>query len=167
MDSHTGLRGAAAVYIALFHGITFSELKTDFQGSSIMPLFFMLSGFSLVVAYGHKFPDPNVSDDNKQFPRNAFYWNRWVRTMPTYYLVNALALLPYFYGYTGMAPWHLQGVFSSWIGQITVTVIPVSTWFGGIFSLPVDGPSWTISTLLMMWIIFPFSMPGIKKKTDQ
>lgn len=111
MDSHNGLRGAASIWIALFHAIQFSEIGMDFNGSSIMPLFFMLSGFSLTVAYGHKFPDPsNAIEVQKPFAKKPYYWNRWIRTMPTYYLVNALAFVPAWFGFTGLPPFRLQGV---------------------------------------------------------
>lgn len=46
-----GLRGAAAFWIMLFHCIIYSDHPIDFQGSSVMPLFFLLSGFMLTVAY--------------------------------------------------------------------------------------------------------------------
>ena len=46
-----GLRGASACWIMLFHCIIYSNYSMDFQGSSIMPLFFLLSGFMLTIAY--------------------------------------------------------------------------------------------------------------------
>ena len=52
LDAHNGLRGAAAVWVVIFHALLYSTLGVDFQGSSLMPLFFMLSGFSLTVVYG-------------------------------------------------------------------------------------------------------------------
>lgn len=132
-----------------------------------MPLFFMLSGFSLTVAYGHKFPDPSKElEGQKPFAKKPYYWNRWIRTMPTYYLVNALAFVPAWFGFTGLPPFRLQTVWNSLIAQTIMTIIPVSTWMGPVW-LPIDGPSWTISTLLGMWLIFPCSMRGIKKMTDK
>lgn len=148
----------------MFHAVLYSELNFHLSGSSIMPLFFMLSGFSLAVAYGNKFP--SSTSDDKVFPQKQFYWNRWVRTMPSYYIVNAFAFVPAWYGYTGLPPMEFQNVFRSIWSQSVVTVVPVSTWLCGVFGLPLDGPAWTISTLLMMWILFPYSMHKIKKMDD-
>ncbi len=51
MNAHNGLRGISAVWVMVFHCFFFSHRPWDLQGSSIMPLFFMLSGFSMAVAY--------------------------------------------------------------------------------------------------------------------
>jgi peptidoglycan/LPS O-acetylase OafA/YrhL len=48
LSSHNGLRGFAAVWVMVFHTLIFSKRPIDLQGSSLMPLFFMLSGFTLV-----------------------------------------------------------------------------------------------------------------------
>lgn len=56
MQSHGGLRGVAAVWIVIFHCFGDPRYHAGWvvalQGSSLMPLFFMLSGFSLAVTYG-------------------------------------------------------------------------------------------------------------------
>ena len=48
-----GLRGVAAVWVLLHHCAVYGTAPIDLQGSSIMPLFFLLSGFTLVVAYSN------------------------------------------------------------------------------------------------------------------
>ncbi|RYH07762.1 acyltransferase [archaeon] len=53
MTGHNGLRGAAALWVMVFHCFSNCDYIIALQGSSIMPLFFMLSGFALTVAY-HK-----------------------------------------------------------------------------------------------------------------
>lgn len=56
MQAHVGLRGVAAVWIVVFHCLGDPKYHSGWvvalQGSSLMPLFFMLSGFSLTVTYG-------------------------------------------------------------------------------------------------------------------
>lgn len=54
MDSHNGLRGVAAVWVVLFHLCSGPPYQFDFLGTTLMPLFFILSGFSLAVVYGQK-----------------------------------------------------------------------------------------------------------------
>lgn len=55
MTSHDGLRGCCAIWIMLFHCVIYSKVPINFQGSSIMPLFFLLSGYSLTVSYSKQF----------------------------------------------------------------------------------------------------------------
>jgi len=52
-----GLRGLAALHVALGHFFVFSKEPTqgiDFIGGAVMPLFFLVSGFVMVVGYGRK-----------------------------------------------------------------------------------------------------------------
>jgi peptidoglycan/LPS O-acetylase OafA/YrhL len=42
---HNGLRGVAVMWVLMFHCFFFSALHWNFQGSTLMPLFFLLSGF--------------------------------------------------------------------------------------------------------------------------
>lgn len=45
-----GLRGVAAVWIVLFHSFHYSKINyINLQGSTLMPLFFLLSGFTLTI----------------------------------------------------------------------------------------------------------------------
>lgn len=52
MQSHVGLRGAAAIWIAVHHALGATKYSLDMQASSLMPLFMMLAGFSITVTYG-------------------------------------------------------------------------------------------------------------------
>lgn len=52
MDALTGLRGVCAIWIMVFHCLFFSKLGWDIEGSAVMPLFLMLSGFTLAIVYG-------------------------------------------------------------------------------------------------------------------
>ena len=56
LDSSTleGLRGLAALHVLFFHYLLFSlgTNKINISGSLEMPLFFLLSGFTLSLAYG-------------------------------------------------------------------------------------------------------------------
>jgi hypothetical protein len=50
-NSHVGLRGVAALWVMLFHSFLYSDISIDLQGSTLMPLFFVLSGFSLMLGF--------------------------------------------------------------------------------------------------------------------
>ena len=61
MDALTGLRGVCAIWIMVFHCLFFSDLHWDIEGSAVMPLFLMLSGFTLAIVYGrHKYKRVNL-----------------------------------------------------------------------------------------------------------
>ena len=83
-----GLRGVAAVWVMVFHCFIYSPFPIDLQGSSIMPLFFLLSGFSLMLAYGHRFAEaPSTAPVRSLL--GPFLQNRLARTYPTYFLCSA------------------------------------------------------------------------------
>lgn len=54
LQDHNGLRGISAVWIVVFHCFWFAKYSVDLQGSTMMPLFFLLSGFSLTIGYYKK-----------------------------------------------------------------------------------------------------------------
>lgn len=53
MKDLDGLRGVAAIWIVFYHSFQFSSLGgfINLQGSTLMPLFFLLSGFALTAGY--------------------------------------------------------------------------------------------------------------------
>ena len=159
MESHTGLRGVSAVWIMVFHCFLFNrDAILDFQGSTLMPLFFLLSGYSLAIGYGGEKADLG---NNKIY----FYRNRFARVYPTYLAGNLIALPLWFYGF-GLVPssrvWGF-GVFGGIASNLAVSIIPISSL---ICSLPIDAPGWTVATLAVMWLIFPFHLPSLQKKTN-
>ena len=123
MDSHGGLRGIASVVIMMQHVLGETRYRLDSNGSSMLPLFFMLSGFSMAVVYGRKplarnrlyaahFSDASCassssSEDGASTIHNtmvsadkmqtidtiSFYRNRIARVMPTYYLCAAITAM--------------------------------------------------------------------------
>ncbi len=50
-NDHNGLRGVLSLLIVIFHCFFNMENKLDLQGPSLMPMFYMLSGFSLTIGY--------------------------------------------------------------------------------------------------------------------
>jgi hypothetical protein len=51
LSALNGLRGLVAVHIMTHHALLFSDLRINIQGSVSMPIFFLLSGFTLAVVY--------------------------------------------------------------------------------------------------------------------
>ena len=120
MDSHNGLRGALSVYIVIFHLFLFNSQRPniDMQGPSLMPLFFILSGFSLVVGYGRKryliqseICGVKLSGSNPEsdvcvkFDHWKFYQNRLARVMPLYYFDILVLYLPLLFVGFGLMDW--------------------------------------------------------------
>lgn len=168
LKSHEGLRGAAAFWVMLFHCILYSKLELDFQGSSLMPLFFLLSGFSLAIGYGPKFPNEDslinsFDTDTKanSFNFYNFYFNRVLRTYPVYFLLTLFAIPFYVAGYGSFSPnMVILGI------NLAVSIIPVCTLTIFLLGGSLDGPGWTVCTLLIMWLRFPVAMRNAKAKSN-
>lgn len=151
MDAHEGLRGAAACWIVIFHGFrAYRGSDIDFQGSSIMPLFFLLTGFSLATTYNHASPKTFWS----------FYWNRVVRVLPVYYLLS-LVTVPMWYAGFGDAAWG-----SGMLYPAATTATMSSTMLLFLYGSPLDGPSWTVQTFMWMWLLFPWLMSRTRRMTS-
>jgi peptidoglycan/LPS O-acetylase OafA/YrhL len=51
VTAHTGMRGLLAMWLVIFHCLLYS-LNWNLYGSALMPVFFLLSGYSLAIGYG-------------------------------------------------------------------------------------------------------------------
>mmetsp|Transcript_1833 Transcript_1833/g.2891 ORF Transcript_1833/g.2891 Transcript_1833/m.2891 type:complete len:124 (+) Transcript_1833:9-380(+) len=101
--------------------------------SSLMPLFFLFSGFSLMLAY-----KPTENESRSSVISNlTFYRNRFARTYPVYVLWTLLSIPPWIFGYGSDPP---SRFVSSLITSLTMMVSALFFTFGG----PIDFPGWTI-----------------------
>lgn len=194
MTAHIGMRGVASIYIVIFHSILYSPLGLDWQGSSLMPLFFILSGFSLAVTYGAKpwlpvtiFPQcgpiRSIVDTDKTkaveegadaiktvaqpFNNMRFWQNRVARCMPVYYLCALVALPLWFVNYGPMNLNILEPKVALFSGILTVA--PFITLFSplaGTLGFPIDPPGWTVCTLMVLWLLFPRWIGYAQRLTD-
>jgi len=154
----------------VFHSVYFSEAELDLQGSSLMPLFFLLSGFSLMVAYAPKLGvNDNVSIDlnlqqSNTFRTMKFHQNRFARVYPVYLICIFVALPYWFYGYGDTA-----GHNYDYIGLSLITsILPLCTLFIYLLGSPINGPGWTICSLAILWLMFPcFANDARKKNVNQ
>jgi hypothetical protein len=201
MKDHDGIRGVAAVWIVIFHSFYYSRLKNvNLQGSTLMPLFFLLSGFSIAIGYnGRLFPDKFKSkpievkpkdpeadmadnlitgpegsnviveqekkkeDSSSLSPLGRYFYNRFIRVIPVYYICTCEAIPPTLYGYGNFDP----TITSSLISSVIQSFIPTTTWTFFLVGIPLDGPGWTIATLYGMWICFPWLLQHFQQKTDE
>jgi peptidoglycan/LPS O-acetylase OafA/YrhL len=93
------------------------------------------------------------ADDRNISPSNAaFYQNRFAHTYPTYFATMLFALPLWWAGYYG------AGSMSHFINTFIASTLLLNTAsyyaFGGV---PIDGPGWTICTLAVFWLMFPYS----------
>lgn len=79
--------------------------------------------------------EPQSLSPQHPFSHRRFYWNRFIRIMPTYYLCTLLAVPLCLAGFSGTPTPDLWKA-------LVVSIIPVSTLFNTSFGLPLDGPGW-------------------------
>lgn len=169
MGAHDGLRGVSALWVVLFHCILQCPIPVNFQGSSIMPLFFMLSGYSMAVTYGKTTWRVTSAVHSEElvrlrpFDSKRFYRNRFARVMPVYYLCNLLAAPLVYIGFNQhLSPGNTREI----VSNVIVNVIPIATLLDLLFGSNFDGPAWTICTLVIMWLFVPRHLPRAQRKTD-
>ena len=155
--SHGGLRGVAAVWIMVFHAVMFSTVSFDLQGSSIMPLFFVLSGFSMQLAYG-KAAGAMPFECGGNYAR--FVQNRLARTYPTYFAASLYAIPLWVLKYYG------DGT-ASLVQSLVSSLLLISTAVLLLLQTPLDPPAWTICTLFVFWLYFPVSARKAAAMTDE
>lgn len=168
LDAHDGLRGIMACWIMVFH--CFREYRgsdIDFQGSSIMPLFFLLTGFTSAIVYNNILPSNEeiASGKTLDIPRKSlqfwtFYANRLVRVVPVYYLFSLIAIPCWLYGYGDLPKADL-------VGPIVTTFTFSSVIFIFIFGGALDGPGWTVQTCLWLWLCFPKLMQRTRSLSSE
>ena len=173
-----GLRGLAAFHIMIFHYISESEelaaaaVEVNLNGSLQMPLFFLLSGFSLALAYGKT--EWNVKcccccgqnqEEEKELPSFKswdFYRNRFARIGPLYYLTSLLAYPLWLLGKNEMFDSHVE-----MITRIIATVTCTGSWFFPAETWPANPVSWTVNTLFFFYLVFPCILPRVQRMSDR
>lgn len=288
-----GLRGIASLWIMIFHFFVYASPLIDFQGATLMPLFFLLSGFSLAIGYSGKLPacpSPSSSSSSSSsflsFTRSSsiafsplpsqlhheiifkgcidydeefhsegeevtekeeeergeevgseldseirnplipsscspvplittatapsspipqklpqqdanddvgdiemgkegkeghgpegkmgfvslkkFYFNRFIRILPVYYISLIFAIPLTYAGYTNINPSHSSPSSSSFlIGSYIQSFLPTTTWTAFLFGAPFNEPGWTIATLLYFYCQFPSLLPYYERQSDE
>ena len=177
-----GLRGVVSSIIALRHGVVATGYGgIDLQSGSLMTLFFLLSGFSLAIVYGPRrlrrictntvcgcqameeaptivYQDCVNHGDCQTFNLRRFYWKRFARVFPTYYLCTLVMVPLVFAGYS-VRPSELPMT-------LAVSIIPVSTLLFPFSLFPLDDPAWFLCTIIWLWVMFPWWLSRAQRKAD-
>ncbi|MCG3863212.1 MULTISPECIES: acyltransferase [unclassified Photobacterium] len=145
----TALRCYSAFYVVIFHlnrrvPIDFGHYINKFisNGAVGMSFFFILSGF--VMAY-------NYNSDNLK----NYYIKRFLRIYPAYFFMGVLTL-PFLFimGYEN----------KTILTSLLIFIVPIQSWFYQSFGIWNFGGSWSISTELFFYILFPTILTMIKDK---
>ena len=117
-----GLRGLFAFHVMAFHACLYLgrgvNPEVNLYAHVDMPLFFLLSGFSLALAYGKTLWNgstrccfgckttssdgvdvENPEQEPKIFNSWEFYKKRFIRILPLHYLAHILVLIVWKFGY--------------------------------------------------------------------
>jgi peptidoglycan/LPS O-acetylase OafA/YrhL len=149
VKAHTGMRGLLAFYIMLFHALSFS-VGWNLHGSAVMPVFFLLSGYSLAIVYGKQL---------SRFDVKRYYRNRFARIAPVYYVAMLIALPLAVFDHGWVSPSDIDWVFAT-------NIFAVQMW-ASLPPLSFVGPAWTISTLAFFYLVFPWLLRWHQNQTDR
>lgn len=177
LDMLDGLRGLAALYVALFHAVLYSgyantprdALSAPMQlvaflfdyGTYAVPVFIVLSGFCLML--------PLVQRNTTELPGGfaAFVRRRAWRILPPYYAALLLAL-----GVIALAPALQTPQGTAWDTKLPITLDAVMAHLLLIHNLRpdwifrIDGPMWSVSVEWQIYFLFPAILLPILRRTN-
>ena len=144
----TGLRGAAALYVVVYHYVNFNAafgpatvLALTSHGYISVDLFFVLSGFVMALSYGRLF-------EGRPAARTmlVFLGRRLARIYPLYAVVSLVLALAVLLGHSDRL--HVTDLPTA----LPAALLMVQSWFG----LPdLEAPMWSISTEWAAYLMFP------------
>lgn len=154
--SLTGIRGAAAIWVMVFHTIHVLHPSTRIRvfinnGYLAVDLFFILSGYIIALNYGRSFSATRADGANAVH----FLRQRIARTYPLYF---CFTLVTFFMGSIGWAQfvgWPTQ----TCSGALPANLLLLQTWHTRYCSL--DPPGWSISAEWGAYLLFPLLAPAI------
>ena len=155
-----GLRGIVSVHIMIFHCFFWCQenmYRFDLLGSVEMSFFFFMSGFILSInetIKQDKFGDKGDYNGKRHWIN--FYRRRFARTLPLFYLVNAIYAPQLYMQYNELllgAPTPNTNNYEIWI-TYGLTIFAANTWFGIPWTICVV--TWFVSTIWLYYWIFPY-----------
>jgi hypothetical protein len=181
----TGLRGLAALHVAMGHYFGMSTLRQDLIGGAAMPFFFLLSGFVMTLGYGQSEYSSaggccSCSGDDgggpgalKVMDKSKFWRNRLARLYPVYFVTNMLqvGLALGTGGDSGQGLFlGLNGSHQGLIGSILTgicTLLGINSWLFPFIDvgMPPNGVTWTITTMTFFYAVFPWMLPRMQALT--
>ena len=174
----TGLRGMAAMQVALGHMTAGSNMRLDLLGGAAMPFFYLLSGFVMTLGYGQTQytstaccgGQPTSATDSgaqlQQMDKGKFWRNRFARLFPVYIVTNA-PILPFIFAGGGAG---ISGSAMGTVGSVVnglLTLVGANSWFLPIIDvgMPANGVCWTITTMSFFYWTFPWLLPRMQEMT--
>ncbi len=145
----TGLRGAAAIWVMLYHFLNHDPYFLEYvpfiitRGYLGVDVFFVLSGFVMALSYGSYFKDGVNREDYQHF-----MLKRFARIYPLYIVITVIFSIKYMYNFSGNMPGDYN------FDDFVAAIFMIQAWGFG-FSNPA-GATWSISTEFFAYIIFPF-----------
>lgn len=182
-----GMRGLMALHVMAYNmagplsdGLTRSWLPIWLAPNMELSAFFLQSGFLLALSHGHtKYAQTPCCGELvasteevdelglARFNSRHFYWRRFTRIMPLYWLTNLIMIPPILLGandWMGMGIGAMDHDFASAFDFATVAT-GTTTWFIMGYTLfglpftrlgwPLNGPSWFVCTISFFYWIFP------------
>ena len=144
LDALTGLRFLAAFVVLICHTVNASwrgQFQLAHYSANAVAFFFVLSGFILTYVYFDRLTKQNVL---------TFYRARWARIWPLHVACLVLAFGAW---YWTANPARLSTVLLRFTSSLTLTQswVPIRGWANWF-----NGPSWSVSTELGFYVVFPF-----------
>lgn len=157
LDALTGIRGLAAWLVVIYHiRLSLQELvpqaAIDFfaKGYLAVDLFFVLSGFVLWCNYGERLRDGGLQQ------AGAFMWRRFARVWPLHaFILGVFVLFALLLAFTGRSTTNYP------TGELPLHILLIHNW-GFTSELTWNDPSWSISTELAAYLVFPFIVAGTR-----
>mmetsp|Transcript_2065 Transcript_2065/g.3480 ORF Transcript_2065/g.3480 Transcript_2065/m.3480 type:complete len:465 (+) Transcript_2065:117-1511(+) len=183
LTAHVGLRGVAAVWVMMYHAFENSKLRIDLQGSAIVPLFILLSGFNFAVCYGgqawksrnwfqlqqsdehlHVVNGMEMLNDGLPcFDTWALMKRRFARVGPMYYFACLLGAPMQLLGWGYICPRDTFHQVASVISSLTFTSPTLLYFFGPVIA----SPGWTVCTLMGMWLFAGKWLAHAQRMSDE
>jgi peptidoglycan/LPS O-acetylase OafA/YrhL len=160
-NAMTGLRGVGALFVFMDHSLLFPgsdrvNEKIARAGPSAVTMFFVLSGFIMNHCTRSCALAPGEC-------RKSFYWKRFARIYPTYLLILLASLHTVDCLFeAAKKPCNIGQIYdiaSSPVGlQSWIVLTGYSTW---------NGPGWSLSVELLLYICFPFGAAYMRRGAQQ
>lgn len=149
LDALTGLRFIAAFAVFVHHiagkfGFSHSQWPL---GAQAVSFFFVLSGFILTYVYHDRLTTSSIK---------KFYFTRWARIWPLHIVCLLLSLSLAFKYWVQLPDFWGKFLTTSFLVQ---SWIPDTSW-----SFAINGVSWSISTEMFFYLMFPLFLVGGQKK---
>jgi len=148
LTSLDGLRGILACWIMVFHCCIYNhDFYIDLQGSSLMPMFFLLTGYQCAIAYRDIMPNDQslIQAELPKYTVMSYYRGRIARVLPVYVFTNLLILPLEYLGYLSLNPSWGSPFIATYITTFTLTST-MSIFFLG---SPFDG-KYTIAVIIYL-----------------